>query len=369
MRRPIPPNIRPIRHRVNHTRDAGGAAPWLILVAVVLAVLGGIALWGPKRGGPDRSAPVETQPAPAAAVTAELTELGDLFGQVTDNNRGVQPLIDRIDALIASHPEQSAAHILRGQMLLHAGRPDQALEAFQASLKLQPRQANVHRLAGNLAMQLQKYDDARHHYEQARSIEPGNGEHAVYLANLQLKIGEDDQAVKTLLTAIRLDSQRHEAYALLSDIYARQNKVGLALGQIERAIQTASAQSPGPRTAYVLKRAKLLRRDNQPGESLAALQALPQDARLEPLVMRDIATSWMMLGKPQRAAEQYELALRLDPSSDLAAAEAARWRLKAGDVETARKHVQTLRRINPRYEAIPKLEQALREADDESGEP
>jgi tetratricopeptide (TPR) repeat protein len=360
---PLPANTRPARSPADGSRDAARAAPWLILVAVVLALLGALALWGPGRGAPGSA---DTQadygagtPAGVEDLTEQLAELGDLFNRASENKRDLGPLIDRLDALIAQRPGSAAAHTLRAQMLLEAGRPREALLAFQASLKLQPRQARVHQMAGDLAMNLKQFEEARHHYEQALSIEPGSGRYAVSLANLQAKLNEDDQAVQTLLAAIRQDSGLHKAYALLSDIYARKNKLGLALGQIDRAIDAVPDGQAGMRTAYVLKRAALLRRDNRAGESLLALQSLPPADQLRPGVMKDSATSWMMLGKPRRAAELYETALRLDPSNDQAAAEAARWRIKAGDFDAARKHIQALRRINPRHEALNGLDKAL----------
>jgi len=339
----------------------GGVAHWLILVGVVLAALGALALWGPGRGVPDSADPKANTPPPAdpQAVNTELEELGDLFGQVYENQRDAQPVIDRIDKLLTQHPDSADTHTLRGQVLLYAGRSDEALIALQASLKLKPRQAGVHRMAGNLAMKLHQYDAAKHHYEQAMTIEPGNGESAVFLANVQLKLNEDDQAAATLLTALRRNSDLHSAYALLSDVYAKKNKLQLALDQAQRAIETAPADNPNLRTTYTLKRAALLRRNNQPAESLALLEALPAEARLNDHVMRDTATCWAMLGKPEMAAELYERVLKVDPSSDLAAAEAARWRIKAGDLDAARKHVQTLRRINPRHEALNDLDKAL----------
>jgi tetratricopeptide (TPR) repeat protein len=338
--------------------------PWLILVVAVLAVLGALSMWGPGRGGPVPSDPQvgAASSADTESVIDDLSELGDLFAKVMENNRDAQTVIDRIDGLIVQNQDLPEAHTLRGQMLIYAGRAPEALTAFQASLELQPRQADIHRMAGGLAMKLGQYDDARHHYEQARSIEPGNGEHAVYLANLQVKLNEDDQATETLLAALRRNSELHGAYALLSDIYAKKNKLNLALGQIQRAIETAPNDTT-TRLIYVLKRAALQRRDNQPAESLATLNALPQDIRLQPKVLQDTATSWAMLGKPLMAAELYERVLAVDPSSDLAAAAAAHWQIKAGNVDAARQHVQTLRRINPRYTTLPELERKLREHD------
>ncbi len=351
----------PVRVACGGHRLVGGAAPWLILVVVVLGLLGGLAMWGPGRGGSD-SADAQAENAAATHnkdITGELEELGDLLIQGAENKRDLRPLLDRLDALIAEQPGSAEAHTLHAQILLEAGRPEEALGAFQEALKIQPRQAQVHEMAGNLAMRLEQFEGARHHYEQALSIEPGSGRYAVCLANLQFKINEDDEALVTLLSALRRDSELHSAYSLIADIYAKKNKIRLALDQSQRAIDTVPEGKPRTRSVYVLKRAALLRRNNQPAESLAVLSELSPDAGLRALVLKDMATSWAMLGKPEMAAKLYEQVLRGDPSSDLAAAAAARWRIKVGDIDAAREHVGALRRINPRHEDLIELEREL----------
>lgn len=343
-------------------RETGGAAAWLVLGLLLLAIIGAVALWGSGRGGDEPAdTPTTGQPSPAdvQALNDELTELGGLFGHVMNNKRDAQPLIERIDALLAKYPDSAAGYTLRGQVLMYVGQLDGAIKSLERSLEVEPRQADIHRLAGTAAMQMNQLEAARRHYQQAQSIEPGDGSHAVFLANAQHKLGQIDEAVATLLAAIRRDSELHSAYALLSDIYAGQHKLGLAMDQIERAMETAPAKHTSTRVAYTLKRAALLRRDNQPAESLALLDALPQDARMRADVLRDTATSWALLGKPAMAAEHYEKVLVIDPSNDLAAAEAARWWLKVGDIEAARRNLKALRRINPRHPAAPELDAAI----------
>ena len=335
----------------------------MILVVILIALLGAMALWGPDRGVPGTADPVEDAVSTSAdsGIQETLEELGELLNQAAENKRDIQPLIDRLETVLVDHPDSAQAHTLHAQMLLQAERPSEALDAFQASLKIEPRNAPLNKMAGDLAMGIKEYDDARNHYEQALSIEPGNGKHAVSLANLQFRLNEDDAATETLLTALRRDSGLHSAHALLSDIYAKKNKLQLALDQIQRAIDTTPDSSPNTKTVYALKRASLLRRDNQPAESLAVLNALTPEPHLQPTVLRDIATSWAMLGKPQMAAELYERVLSADPSSAHAAAQAANWRIKSGDIKTADQHVQTLRRINPRHEALDDLAKMVRD--------
>ncbi|GAB4194866.1 MAG: hypothetical protein Kow00105_09100 [Phycisphaeraceae bacterium] len=325
---------------------------------MVLLVLGGFAWFGGGREKrkpiiPELSAPTDSQ---RTALQDQLAELGDLFGQAMEHGRDVQPILERLDGLIAQYPESAAAHLLRGQVLAYANQGEAALEAFEKSLEMEPRQAGVHVLAGTVAYKLRKLERARTHYETALSIEPGHSEYAVYLANVQHKLGDDRSAVTTLLGALRRDSKCHSAYALLSDIYASQNKLSMALDQIERALEVLPEREPSARTAYVLKQAGLLRRANKPERALMSLAKLESGEQLRPDVMRATATCWAMLGKPGMAAEVYERALAVDPTNDHAAAEAVRWRLKAGDLDAARDNLNALRRINPRHVDLPDLE-------------
>lgn len=331
---------------------------WLILV--VLLLLAGVFTYlilNPARRHkpvvPSLATPTDPD---TQALNDQLDELGDQFGGVMEHQRDTQPLIDKINALIAEHPGAPEAHTLLGQVLIFAGRFDDGLAELKQSLKLNPDQPNVHELAGTTAATLGRLDEAEHQYTEAMRLDPDNPRHAVFLATVQHKLGRDDQAIATLINVVQHDAGQHAAYALLSDIYAGQGKLGLALDQAQRAIDALNKPNSPTFVLYTRKRAKLLRQDKQPAESLALLTALPEKAQTRPDVMRDIAESWDMLGKPALAAQLYEQALTADPTNDLAAAEATRWWLKAGDPEAAQRTLAALRRINPRHPDLPKLD-------------
>ena len=344
-----------------HHNRFGSAIPWLILSLLVAA---GLLVWVLLASPGKRHKPVVPSLTPPTdadteAMHNQLAELGDQFGQVLEHQRDAGPLIERIDALIVKYPQSAEAHTLRGQVLIYAGRLDEALDSLERSLKLNPEQANVHLLAGTAASKLDRLEDAARHYAEAVKLQPDVGTNAIFLATIQHKLGRDYEAVPTLLTAIQHDAKLHGAYALLSDIYAEQGKLDLAQAQIKRAIDALNDPDSRVYVIYTLKRAALLRRADQPGESLALLDALPAAEQQRPDVLRDIAESWGMLGKPEMAARRYELALQVDPSNDHAAAEAVRWWLKADDTEAAERNLKALRRINPRHPALPELNAAV----------
>ena len=268
--------------------------------------------------------------------------------------------------LVERYPAFAPARLLLGHCLLSAARFEPAYEQFEESLRLDPRQPEVHLNAGTVAAQLGRLDDARRHYSEAVGLDTGNSRYRVHLAFLSIKQGRHDEARRGLLGALRIDSSLHQAHAGLSDVFAKQNKIGPALDRIGRALELLDDQEQNTRVIYTRKRAALLRRLNQPDEALAVLTQMVDDMREaalgDPGVSQDLARCWAMMGQPEKAAAHYEWLLYQDPSNDHAAARAAHWNLKAGSPEAARRNLQDLRRINPRSPALPELERELRTA-------
>jgi hypothetical protein len=76
--------------------------------------------------------------------------------------------------------------------------------------------------------------------------------------------------------------------------------------------------------------------------------------------MHDMAICWSLLGKPDEAALIYERAAAETLTRWDMYAEAAHWRIKAGDRDTAIQLLDTVRRLNPRAPVIAQLEEQLR---------
>jgi len=252
--------------------------------------------------------------------------------------------------------------VLFGQVLAQQGDSERSYEQLSASLDLDPRQPQVQVLAGTLAEVIGKLDRAAWHYSQAISLEPGSASHRLRLANVYFKQQDYDQARRQALDALRLNSDEHRAYAILADIFANQNKLDLALQETVKAIDHTPPDDRTSLVIYTRKRGILLRRANRPEEALQVLTALFPAEKRQDDVMADIATCWMMLGQPINAAGVYEEALKSDPTAWRWEAEAARWRIKAGDLEGAGAHIKAIRLLNPRAPVIAELEEQLRQA-------
>jgi tetratricopeptide (TPR) repeat protein len=304
-----------------------------------------------------------TQPAGAAPFDVDKARLQtkDLQAQAMQaigRKQDTSDLLTQTQKLVERYPRFAPAYTLLGQLYLQAGEPAKAYDALDRSLDFDNQQPEVHKLAGTLAMGQGQYDKAVHHFELAAGLEPANAEYRVFLAQCYIQQHQDDKARVTLLQALKINSNLHEAYHALSTLDARQGHLDQAITQSSRALDHLSSdlsKDRAPRVTYTRWLAKLLQRDNRPADSLRVLEKLPEDQRLTAPVLEDMAVAWEMLGQPAKGAALYEDALGHHADQWPLALGAARWYLKAHDQANAQRMADALRRINPSAPALKDL--------------
>lgn len=268
-------------------------------------------------------------------------------------------LVRDLQELADKFPNHAPLRTLLGQAFLQSEQFKPAYEQLSRSLELDRQQPEVQLLAGTVAMQLGNTEQAAQHYSMATGLSPREPRYLVHLALAYLKLGQMDRARDTFLGAIRVDSSCHAAFKGLADLYAQQNKLDLALGQIQNAIDQTPLSDRKVQVIYLRQKSSLLRRANRPTEALAVFDALTPTERAEPGVVQEIATTWGQLGEPRKAAEAFEAALDAKPLEPALLVEAARWRIKIGDTSKALEHIASLRSVNPRHAALAELDAAL----------
>lgn len=292
----------------------------------------------------------------------ELQGIRDRYSALREAGK-IDQAIRSLRRLMEKYPRYAAVRTHLGLALSDARHFDGAYEQLERSLELDNHQSHVHLLAGTIAMNLNNLKAAARHYSQAVGLEPKNGEFRVHLAQVQIEQHQYSLARLTLLEALRIDSSLHEAYFSLANLYARDNKLILALSQIQKAIENVPVTEHRKQVPYILFKAKLLRRKNRPEESLQTLRSLPPETRGQISILEDMAISWQLLGRPADGAELYEQQMNLNPSEWRLVAGAAHWRIKAGDKERARMHLATIKRLNPLASVTAELEKKLEAAD------
>lgn len=356
----------PPRHavRVRARRGMTGGQALLVIAALGL-VIAGVVYLSVFRGGPTPPTdPADPQPPQAAGsvegdneawdtarAREELDALVEAFTAI--NNRG-EPLDNMVRAarrLVERYPRFAEGRAFYGQLLMLAGRTDPAIEQFKLSLDLDRQQPGTHLLMGTLYLQTDRPVEAAKAFDQAVSLDPDNASYRLHLAQAHIDLEEYDKARRAFLEVIQHHPQTHQAYSGLADLYMRQNKTGLALTQLDRAIEHAPGEQDHVKTLYKRKKATALRRANDPEGALLVLQSIPFNQQ-SPAVIDDMAVCWAMLGKPGRGADLFKTALAMDPLNTDLLAGAIRWYEKAGNGEQRDRFARMLERTDPNHPAL-----------------
>ena len=327
----------------------------LILVALTVGVLTVVYFQG---GSTDDKPPL----SPREQAKLELHRLEQEYAGARGEPETLAVFVEAVHRLVEQHPKFAAGRALLAKVLIDTDQPRLALEQLTVSLDLDANQPELRCLAGNVAENLDQLDVAAKHYSQAIGLDPRNGRYRLHLANVRLRRHGFDEAKTLLLEALAVDSSLHEAHAALSDIYARQNKLSLALDQIRKALevlQRAPTTDYDTRVAYSLKRARLQRRDGRPTAALTQLRQLGPKATVDLKVLEEMAICLANPGRFVEAAQIYELPLVRFPLEWRYRAKAAHWRLRAGDLEAFHRHLHILRQVDPDLPIIAELEREL----------
>jgi tetratricopeptide (TPR) repeat protein len=87
-------------------------------------------------------------------------------------------------AHLAQQPGHMSGHVVYGQALYDAKRPDEARAVFEKALALDPDNAIVLRQLGDIAREKGDTSEARHWYSRALDADPNDRESAAYVAEL-----------------------------------------------------------------------------------------------------------------------------------------------------------------------------------------
>jgi len=341
----------PIRPSPCRARGVSAIAVVAALVILAVAVLAAVLLLGGDDGPrkPDKQ-----------RATEQVQTLGQKLSLAIQNQRDTRPLLAPAAALVERYPDFPPAYTLHGQVLMTLGRLEAAAKQMRTALEIGGEDAQTRALLGGVYLKLGDHDAARSNYQAAISLENENPEHRVKLANLEYEAGNLEAAKRAALDALALDSSRHQAYALLSQVYEKQGEPSMAAQQMQKALAVLGGEQEQTRVGYVRRRAAMLRRMNRPGDALAALRQLPPQMLLTMELAEDFERTYGMMGEPMLVAMHYEELSRIEPVNPAPLAAAARWYLKAGDDESARQMVQRLRRLSPRHPDLPALVEKLK---------
>lgn len=138
----------------------------------------------------------------------------------------------RAEARAATNPPH-----LRGQMMLHSGRREQARELFEQAIAEDPDDYRSYNALGFLASQDGDYELARAYLERAKALDRMDSQIRLNLGIVLLSEGDPAAAARELEEGLEFNPESAVLRHYLSIAYERQGDLGSALKHAKRALQ------------------------------------------------------------------------------------------------------------------------------------
>ncbi len=261
----------------------------------------------------DPAAAAAAKVPPSEALTTVLDSARKLMGQ------SEWPKAETVLRRAAMQfPDQQEIRTALAETLLALNKPKESYDQYEKALAIGPREPKLEFAAGQVASKAGLPDRAEEHFSMAQTADPKNPSIPLMLGMVQRKLGKLESAKASLLRAANMDPDNAYAWGTLADISLGENHLDLCLQHIAKArkIQPESRD-------WRLIEARALKRKGEPTEALRLLTALDQSQRRDPVVARQIAECFSMLGRHAEAASALADAAMADAVNPDIAYEAA----------------------------------------------
>ncbi len=209
---------------------------------------------------------------------------------------------------LAVTSQNYVAHTTLGFVLADEGRLDEALEQYQAAVRIAPRYKDARTGLARTLDRMGRYDEATEHLRQILQARGDDAETYRHLGNVMLDAGRLEEALKNYQEALRLSPE---------DMMARRG-IGSALvglGRYEQALAhleyVAKAEPDNHRDQFRLGLGyqKLGRYEQAERQYRIGLNLKSEDVP----AIRNLGTVLLRRGKLQQALQQFSRAVRLAP--------------------------------------------------------
>ena len=234
-------------------------------------------------------------------------------------------------------------------------QPDKALATVRAQLARYPKNVGFHIMLGALLMQHKDLPGAEQEFRQASELDPKNAEARRSLGLIQTSRGATDQALQTYLDGIKTNPKEIDFYNLAGSIYQKRQDWEHAKQQFEKVLEI---QPDDPIASNNLAYVML-----QQGGNVDMAFRMAQTARQK---LPDNPNSADTLGWAFYHKQVYSSAISLfkeavqkEPESPLFNYHLGLAYAKSGQAALAKQQLEHVKRIDPHFTDIDKLQQAV----------
>lgn len=291
----------------------------LLVVGVVLAIRGAL--------GPSGATATDPNAPPAKLDTLDaVLNAAKTYTQQDELGKAEAVLRQGI----IQWPEEPRLYVSLGELLVSRKKPADAYEQYEKALSLGKRDPEVEFAAGTVANMANLPERALEHYAAVQAANPTDKRVAIYMAQVQLKLDQVNEAKANLLIAGKLDPDNPMVWGTLAEVALRENKVDLALSHVSKARQ---AEPDNLMWRLVEGRAKA--RQAKPEEALQLFVGLGELDKRDPAVLAIMSECYGMLKRPGDAAALYAKAADAEPTAGELSMQAALWHQRAGNLDKA----------------------------------
>lgn len=137
--------------------------------------------------------------------------------------------------LTRNSPDSASVHVLMAEALDSSGRPDAAIQQFQAALRINDTDPNVHFGLGYMYWKKRNDASAEAEFRRELQIDPANAHAMTYLADIELRRGQTEDAARLLRKAIGLQENIYLARFDLGAVLQKQGKHEEAIQELKKA--------------------------------------------------------------------------------------------------------------------------------------
>ena len=244
--------------------------------------------------------------------------------------RDLNGALGLLDTLLAQHPGEVDAHVLRGDIFMARRSAADALASFQAGVQRDPRHADA--LAGVMRAHLLKrdLDEASTALKALEKVAPGRPQ-TVYLGGQLALVRNELPKAREFAQALLKALPNFAAAQELAGAVEFQNGAWV---QAETHLARALQLSPGLPAARRLLVITYLRT----GQTDRAIATLPADLNrpeTDAAMLGAAGQAWLVKGDPEQAQRYFARAVKLDPADPAKRTTLALSQLAAGQTATA----------------------------------
>lgn len=150
-----------------------------------------------------------------------------------------QCVLDVYHEILELNAESAEADMLAGEAYDEMQNHEGALNEFRAAVKADPKAPNAHFGLGYLLWTQDKFEDAAREFQAELANMPDNAQALAFLADADIHLNKQDEALPLAEKAVRLDPGLAKAHVDLGILYADRGRQTDAVKEFQAAIKLA----------------------------------------------------------------------------------------------------------------------------------